>query len=159
MRFIWGATEATIDSAASIWADATAARDGDPDPGPLALARPVIEQALSEADETSLVSALDRDGHALGFALTISSRQSVELYYLGVSPDAWGQGVATGLLNELARAAQGATGRGLELWVYTDNERAIAVYERAGWHHDGSIRTHPRSGKAEHHYIRRIEGA
>jgi ribosomal protein S18 acetylase RimI-like enzyme len=94
-----------IDDAAQIWAEATAARDGDIEVPGLQLSRPVIEQVLNRSPRSRLLIARSRDGVAMGFAATephLGDDESVaQLRYLGVRPSAWGQRVGETLLREL----------------------------------------------------------
>ena len=57
-----------------------------------------------------------------------------ELYVIGVDPGAAGRGLGTSLLNHtLARMAEHAPAR-VTLYVEGDNEPALALYRRAGFH-------------------------
>ncbi len=159
MRFVRDLSERRVDDAARMWAEATAARDHD-SVAPLARARTVVTNAIDESGDPLLLTALDLDGQALGFALALPSGDSgAELRFLGVVPTAWGRGVATALLDELTVQVRASGSSAMQLWVYEDNERAVAVYERSGWRPDGATRTHPRSGKLERLYVRRAPSA
>lgn len=76
-----------------------------------------------------------------------------ELHYLGAAPAAWGTGAARDLLAALpvALAKRGFTTARLS--VYADNERAVRLYERLGWHSDGPPKAHLRTGKLELCYV------
>jgi GNAT superfamily N-acetyltransferase len=54
-------------------------------------------------------------------------------------------------LDELARVLRLRGCTGAELWVYEDNDPAVALYQKLGWRFDGPTRTHPRSGRTERH--------
>ncbi len=96
-----------------------------------------------------------------GFAVTEplagASTPRAEVRYLGVRPDLWGQGIAERLLREL-RAQLATSGyTHAELSVYTDNIRAITLYERQGWLPAGDPVIHPRTGKPEQRYELRLQ--
>jgi ribosomal protein S18 acetylase RimI-like enzyme len=142
-----------IDDAAQIWAEATAARDGDIEVPGLQLSRPVIEQVLNRSPRSRLLIARSRDGVAMGFAATephLGDDESVaQLRYLGVRPSAWGQRVGETLLRELEVVLRASGFTRALLSVYTDNARATALYVRLGWTPSGQPQPHPRTGKPE----------
>lgn len=60
-----------------------------------------------------------------------------------VHPEAQGRGVGTALLEALVRQADDWLGvLRLELTVFVDNQRAIALYERHGFQHEGRLRAY-----------------
>jgi L-phenylalanine/L-methionine N-acetyltransferase len=60
---------------------------------------------------------------------------------MAVRDDYQGKGVGTALLRELIDAADNWLGlRRIELTVYTDNERAIRLYQRFGFEAEGTHR-------------------
>ena len=61
-------TAADIDDAAQIWAEATAARDGDDEVAELAASRPIIQGVLDRSPRSLLLLARTADGTAAGFA-------------------------------------------------------------------------------------------
>jgi ribosomal protein S18 acetylase RimI-like enzyme len=149
-----------VDDAAQIWAEATAARDGADDVPGLDISRPVIQGVLDRSRRALLLVARAAGDIAGGFAVTEPldgvSTTRAEVRYLGVRPDMWGQGIGEQLLREL-RSGLAATGfTHAELSVYADNTRAIALYERLGWHALGAPVPHPRTGKAEQRYEPRL---
>jgi RimJ/RimL family protein N-acetyltransferase len=140
-----------LDDAARIWAEATAARDGDPDVAPLDAARPLIDSAVNGSAGALFLIALDDDGKPVGFAVGepvgATNERRAELRYLGVGPDAWGGGVATRLLAAVREQLRARGFVEAELWVYPENERAIGVYQRAGWQPSAETRPNRRSGR------------
>jgi putative acetyltransferase len=57
---------------------------------------------------------------------------------MGVHDDHWGKGIATALMTELVDAADNWFAiKRLELAVFTDNARAIRLYERFGFQPEG----------------------
>ncbi|MEU4396201.1 GNAT family N-acetyltransferase [Kribbella sp. NPDC023855] len=144
-----------VSAAALIWAETTAARDGESVVPTLDEARPVIQAVIDSSPRSFLLMATDPAGTALGFAAVEPTQQPsvAELRYLGVRPRAWGRGVAQLLLNELAQQAKPLEFQTLQLSVYADNLRAVALYERLGWKPDGDPTPHPRHGRLEQRYL------
>ena len=147
-----------IDVAAQIWAEATAARDGDEEVADLSASRPVIEAVLSRSPESFVLIAYADAGAAsdsspAGFvALRPLDDARALLSYLGVRPGSWGRGVGELLLREVQSRLTATGYRTAELYVYVDNARAVALYERLGWQPLGEPALHPRSGKPEQRY-------
>jgi ribosomal protein S18 acetylase RimI-like enzyme len=172
-----------IDVAAQIWAEATAARDGDEAVAALSVSRPVIEAVLARSPDSFVLIArseagppddntLDGGGTlqdcapdegaaactlAAGFAaVEPAGERRAQVSYLGVRPGSWGRGVGELLLREV-RSRLAATGyRSAELQVYVDNAPAVALYERLGWRPLGAPAPHPRTGKPEQRYELRL---
>ncbi|HTZ93669.1 MAG TPA: GNAT family N-acetyltransferase [Streptosporangiaceae bacterium] len=145
---------ADIDVAAQIWAEATAARDGDQEVAGLSESRPVIEAVLARSPESFVLIAYpDAAAAGAGFAAVEPAGEGRALVsYLGVRPGSWGRGVGELLLREAATRLAGAGYRSAELYVYVDNVRAVALYERLGWRPCGAPAPHPRTGKPEQRY-------
>jgi ribosomal protein S18 acetylase RimI-like enzyme len=170
-----------IEEAAQIWAEATAARDGDEDVADLSLSRPVIEAVLDGSPAAFVLVARTEDGTAVGFVAVApatvlassvapssvapssvargsvaagagTSQPRAEVRYLGVRPDMWGRGVGEWLLTDLRSRLAAAGFAGGQLLVYADNSRATALYERLGWQVRGEPTPHPRTGKPEQRY-------
>jgi ribosomal protein S18 acetylase RimI-like enzyme len=160
-----GLVEATRNSddvtdAAQIWAETTAARDGDDQVPGLDVARPVIQGVLDRSPRSFLLIARSADGTATGFAATEPLRSvnetRAQLSYLGVRPHLWGQGIAERLLLELRSRLKAAGFTRAELAVYVENVRATALYERLGWRARGAPTPHPRTRKPEQRYELRL---
>jgi len=141
-----------LDDAARIWAEATAARDGDPEPlSGLELAREVLHRALDPSQESLLLIAKGDAGEVLGFAALApvggapSGRRTAELKYIGVQPGAWGRGIGGALLEATSSALREEGFSHAVLEVYVDNIRAIRLYQRWGWHTTGSGYLRPSS--------------
>ncbi|UGS25820.1 GNAT family N-acetyltransferase [Microbacterium resistens] len=135
-------------SAAAIWSAATAHRDGSVSVPPASESRPIIDTALREPHSVLLNAVAD--GASLGFAILDGGVDAATVHYLAVAPEAWGRRVATRLLDAAAHLAQQRSHTCIDLWVYSDNTRAVEVYERNGWLPTGEVRVHPRSGRQEH---------
>jgi putative acetyltransferase len=70
-------------------------------------------------------------------------RRHVAMLGIAVLPSAQGQGVGTALMQALCDYADGwAQVLRIELGVYTDNHRAIALYERFGFQIEGTHRAY-----------------
>lgn len=149
-----------LDEAAQIWAEATAARDGDEDVADLEVSRPIIAGVLERSPRALLLIARDAEGTAAGFAavepLVSTDENAAEIRYLGVRPGMWGRGVGEALLRALPeRLREAGFGRAV-LSVYADNSRATALYERLGWQLSGAATPHRLTGKPERHYELRL---
>lgn len=147
-----------IDGAAQVWAEATAARDGDPDVAPLEISRPIIASVFDQP-RAVLVVALDQASQVAAFALAAPAHgnaaapaTTAEVEYVGVRPRNWGAGLARSVLRQLCAelAASGFTDA--QLLVYVNNQRAARLYEQLGWLPQGNPRPHPRTGKPEQRY-------
>ncbi len=86
----------------------------------------------------------EADGRVVGFATTGPTRDADvegfgELYTMYVEPRSWGSGAGSALME---RALDGLREAGFEsamLWVFADNPRGRAFYERWGWAPDGCV--------------------
>jgi len=143
-----------VAAAAAIWARAKARRDRDPEPATVEATVPGIRRRLDLPGAKLLLAR--RDGRPAGFALVAPRTRTLELFYLAVDPDAWGSGVGTRLLRDVEEHAREVGREVLELWVINDNERAIRVYERAGWAGTDEVERDPASGRLERRFLRHI---
>jgi ribosomal protein S18 acetylase RimI-like enzyme len=144
-----------VAEAAQIWAEATAARDRLEEVPDLSVSRPILQAVLDRSADSFVLLARTDDGTAVGFAAVepaAGDERSAQVSYLGVHPAAWGRGVGELLLREVTSRLTGSGYRRVELLVYVDNQRAVALYERAGWVRRGAPTPHPRSGKLEQRY-------
>ncbi|WP_449374519.1 GNAT family N-acetyltransferase [Arthrobacter psychrolactophilus] len=138
--------------AAQIWALAKARRDGDAAPAPAAESLPGVQRRLKVPGAKLIVaSASDQ---AVGFTLFAPRAESLEIFYLAVAPEAWGRGVAAALLASVEEFARGISQTTLDLWVISDNERAISVYQRAGFVDSGELQHDVASGRSERRMIK-----
>ena len=146
-----------IDQAAAIWAAATAARDSAPAVAGLEIARPIIADTVNGAPGSMLLVALADGRTPVGFAVAVPcDDRRAELRFLGVDPASWGRGVAGQLLDGVIRRLGERGYLEIELWVYADNDRAVALYRRCGWRPSADARTHPSSGRREQRYTLEI---
>jgi RimJ/RimL family protein N-acetyltransferase len=103
-----------------------------------ALARHLEEVGQSE---NSLVIVADRHGDLAGYVELAGGKfrrnRSTTHVVIGVLAEASGQGVGTRLLEEAKRWAAARGLHRIELNVMAHNHRAIAVYERVGFVHEG----------------------
>lgn len=137
--------------AARIWAHATAHRDGDPEPATVEESLLVIDRVLRP--EGASLHLAELEGRVAGFVVLEPHGSTVEVVYLGVDPCAWGSGVGAALVAAATEHAAITGATGLELWVYDDNERAVALYRRTGWQPTDEAREHRRSGRLERRYV------
>lgn len=100
-----------------------------------------------------------RDDRPVGFTLFAPGAGSLEVFYLAVDPDAWGTGVASQLLLSAEGHARRTGRETLELWVINDNERAIRVYERAGWVATHMVKRDTPEGRLERRFLRHLGSA
>jgi ribosomal protein S18 acetylase RimI-like enzyme len=145
----------TVDAAARLWAEATAARDGG-SVAPIELARPVIQSVLDVSPRSLLLVAFDGDDVCGFVAIAPSDADTAEVRYVGVSPRAWGTGVGRELMSAVPSSLAGTGYTRAVLLVYVDNVRAVRLYERLGWRAEGGPEPHPRSGKPEQRYVLEI---
>ncbi|WP_104165191.1 GNAT family N-acetyltransferase [Cryobacterium sp. N22] len=143
-----GGTNARL-SAASMWARATALRDGLPQAAPAGDKLPGIEAAL--AYEGAQLFLAQTASKSVGFAVVVPREITTEVLYLAVDPEMWGQGVGKSLLEFIRRQAQQSS-KDLELWVIEDNDRAVQTYERAGWTRTQDVKVRNDSGRVERRY-------
>jgi len=125
-------------TAASLWARATARRDGRPGPDPIEAKLPGIRHRLSTGAGSLHIAHLR--GEPAGFALVVMGDAVLELVYLAVAPEAWGAGIGRHLLAYVDELGRAAGVGGMELWVIDDNERAIRLYARCGWKPTGDLK-------------------
>jgi len=156
VRLVETAGPEDIDRAAQLWAEATCERDGESDIPDLAVSRPIIAAALDSSSRSRLFTLVSDAGEAVGLVAveaTDGEDPSVaELRYVAVAPSHWGEGLGAELLRAVEQRLQDVGFTRAELWVYTDNSRAVHLYERLGWRGVGEPRLHPRSNKAEQRY-------
>lgn len=136
--------------AARIWAHATAQRDRLPVIPPLEDKLPGIESALASDGALLLMARIGE--RAIAFSIIVPHLKVLEVLYLAVDPEAWGNGYARQLLDQL-RCYSVKARTPLELWVIAENKRAIASYESAGWIPTSDIKVRNSAGRPERRYI------
>jgi ribosomal protein S18 acetylase RimI-like enzyme len=113
--------------------------------------------AAPTAPGTHTAVAVDAAGTVVGFARCgsdpdDSSRDRGYIASLYVAPVAAGAGLGRRLVRYCLDTLV-ADGRGeITLWVFRDNVRARALYERCGFHADGAAVTDPRWGAPQVRY-------
>jgi len=85
-----------------------------------------------------LLVAIDELGDVVGFT-AVHPREG-EMFLLFVHPKHAGRGVGRALLDAAHGALRDAGCREAFLYTHAENERALAVYEAAGYRRDGSVR-------------------
>ena len=117
-----------------------------PYPSEEAWTKRLTEQVGATNGDLMLIA--ERDGELLGGAgLNMPSgharRRHVMSLGIHVSPAAQGQGVGSALMAALCDYADRWAGMlRIELLVYTDNARAIALYRKFGFEVEGTLRAH-----------------
>ncbi len=85
-----------------------------------------------------LLVAIDQPGNVVGFAAV--HPQEGEMYLLFVHPEHAGRGVGRKLLDAAHDALRAAGCREAFLYTHEQNERALTVYQAAGYRRDGFVR-------------------
>ena len=137
--------------AAGIWARSTALRDALPEVATAEDKLPGIQHALRGEGATLHLASSGR--HRAGFAIVVPHGEVAEIRYLATDPSHWGGGIATALLRSVRAHALETGRRAMELWVIADNERAIGVYERAGWTATTDVEVRNAAGRTERRYV------
>ncbi len=102
-----------------------------------------LRKALANELQLYLLGLVD--GEIVG-TLTFGARDRTRLRHVGefgmsVRKAHWGRGIGSALVAELIRwARDGGIIRKINLRVRSDNERAIALYERHGFVREGTLR-------------------
>ena len=143
-----------VNEAALIWARATALRDQRPEPLTGEEKIPGIQRRLHLEGSKLLLAS--REDSYVGFALFAPHKESLEIFYLAVAPDAWGSGVASSLLVAVEDYARSIGCAALELWVINDNNRALGVYERSGFVDTEHVKRDESSGQIERRMLKQF---
>jgi ribosomal protein S18 acetylase RimI-like enzyme len=96
------------------------------------------EVAKQNAPPNAMLIATDETDRPVGFAAVHPAEG--EMYLLFVHPDHAGRGIGRALLAAAHDALRSAGCREAFLYTHEQNERAIAVYEAAGYQRDGAVR-------------------
>lgn len=100
-------------------------------------------EAQMDPDQETLHLVAEVEGHVVGSAglhpVTRVRRRHVASLGISVAPGAQGRGVGGALMRALCDYADGwGQLLRIELTVFTDNARAIALYERVGFRREGT---------------------
>ncbi|BBI70160.2 hypothetical protein HAALTHF_01930n [Vreelandella aquamarina] len=98
-----------------------------------------LDEAL--ADEQAWVVGYWQDDVLMGYALLAKLPFDAELQAIGVLPACQGQGIGQRLLNKVVAVAKQWQAERLLLEVRAGNQRAIALYQQAGFGEDGRRRS------------------
>lgn len=93
---------------------------------------------IDHAPPNVLLVADDQAGQVVGYAAAHPA--DGELFLLFVHPEYGGRGIGRTLLRAAHDALRTEGCRRAYLFTHVQNERALAVYQNAGYHADGSIR-------------------
>jgi ribosomal protein S18 acetylase RimI-like enzyme len=90
------------------------------------------------APPNAMLVAVDETGRPIGFVAVHPAEG--EMYLLFVHPDHAGRGIGRALLDAAHEVLRSAGCSEAFLYTHEQNERAIAVYEAAGYRRDGTVR-------------------
>ena len=93
---------------------------------------------IEHAPPNALLVATDESGDIIGF--TAVHPADCEMFLLFVHPKHAGRGVGRRLLDAAHKVLRAAGCREAFLYTHEENQRALAVYEAAGYRRDGSVR-------------------
>jgi ribosomal protein S18 acetylase RimI-like enzyme len=96
------------------------------------------DEVAKHAPPNALLVATNETDRVIGFVAVHPAEG--EMYLLFVHPDHAGLGVAKSLLATAHEVLRSAGCREAFLYTHEQNERAIAVYEAAGYRRDGTVR-------------------
>ena len=96
------------------------------------------DEVAKHAPPNALLVAINEADRLIGFVAVHPAEG--EMYLLFVHPDHAGRGVARALLEAAHDVLRGAGCHQAFLYTHEQNERAIAVYEAAGYRRDGPVR-------------------
>ncbi len=119
---------------------------------PVAQWRREMTDGLRTPRADSFTRIAELDGSFAGYCFVAAPGREqpersarAELVALYVDPERWGKGVGRALL-EAALGEAGARGYAeIEVWTFEANERALGLYERAGFRPDGARRPFART--------------
>ena len=104
-------------------------------------------ETMADPDRPDLQLVAELDGQMVGSAGLHPApqlrRRHAALLGISVAPQAQGQGVGAALMQNLCHYADGwGQILRIELTVFTDNTRAISLYQRFGFRHEGTHRAY-----------------
>ncbi len=99
--------------------------------------------ADSRSSENSLFLIAEVDGRIVAGADCHGGKKPRLRHFgeigISVAQASWGMGIASDLMRQIIGWAEGAGLRKLNLHVRTDNTRALALYEKLGFRHEGRV--------------------
>ena len=120
---------------------------------PVAQWRREMTAGLRSPRGDSFTRVAELDGSFAGYCFVAAPGRErpadstrAELVALYVDPERWGRGVGRGLLEACLEEAGARGYDAIELWTFEANERALRLYERAGFRRDGGRRPFARTG-------------
>jgi putative acetyltransferase len=106
--------------------------------------RAALYREMLSAGAPTVVWVLEQDGEVVGIANLTSRVAGVLSLGMAILPGARGRGGGRALLNAVVEHARASGAHKVDLEVWTDNARAIAVYAAAGFEVEGVRREHYR---------------
>ncbi len=114
-----------------------------------------MAEGLRNPRRDSFTRVAELDGSFAGYGFVAAPGRSepddsrlAELVALYVDPECWGRGVGRALLDAVLAAAARLGYEEIFLWTFEGNERALALYEPAGFEPDGATRPFAPTGTA-----------
>jgi RimJ/RimL family protein N-acetyltransferase len=101
-------------------------------------------RAMIESGESAAVWVLEDDGRIVGQTVTQERARGVFSLGMAILPEARGRGGGRMLLERVVEHARSTGAHKVELEVWPDNARAVALYARAGFEIEGLRRRHYR---------------
>ncbi len=101
-------------------------------------------RGIIEGDGPAALWVLEDQGQIIGHAAVREGARGVLSLGMAILPEGRGRGGGRMLLERIAEHARSVGAHKLELEVWPDNRRAIALYERAGFEVEGLRRRHYR---------------
>jgi ribosomal protein S18 acetylase RimI-like enzyme len=106
----------------------------------------MLGRRIAERSSEFTVALSDPGGPICGFSISgtpryATSSRVMELWALNVLPEFWGNGIGRALVSACINSATQAESTLIELWVLSENHRAIGMYERCGFMPTGRDRS------------------
>jgi len=119
---------------------------------PVAQWRREMSEGLRNPRGDSFTRIAELDGSFAGYCFVVAPGREqpdsnrAELVALYVEPERWGRGVGRALLEAALEETAARGYETVELWTFEANERALRLYERAGFSRDGGRRPFAKTG-------------
>ena len=119
---------------------------------PVAQWRREMSEGLRNPRGDSFTRIAELDGSFAGYCFVVAPGREqpdsnrAELVALYVEPERWGRGVGRALLEAALEETAARGYETVELWTFEANERALRLYDRAGFSRDGGRRPFAKTG-------------
>ncbi|WP_083485962.1 type I methionyl aminopeptidase [Alicyclobacillus ferrooxydans] len=95
--------------------------------------RPVQPMEVLYVPETTTYVLVDQQNHVRGFCVYSLRPPYLHINTIVLDAQLHGSGLATSVLDNIVQQARAKGMAGIELWVQTNNQRAIRFYEKSGF--------------------------